>query len=136
MNTTSDILQNALAGADAFVSIACARSGEYLAKQSLDAGRASAQSLTLRKLSYPLGRTLNLRTHFNIITRIDLWLQHEPSFIRVRLDTHKTDFKHTGCSISVAWGTKWFPVWPIILGGLRLRADRGERLSGNSPVFG
>ena len=119
-----------------FASVACARSAEYLYKRSLDHERSTAQRLTLAKLSDPFGRTLRLDCHFKIVERIKFWYTSKHKFIRVRFDTHKSDWFHTGCTIPVTWGTDWYPVWNIILWGLLLCARAGEIFSSTSPLFG
>ena len=105
MDFQYNILQNALVGADVFATVACARSSEYLYKRSLDHGRSTAQFLCLEKLSDPAGRILNLSSHDKIVDRLILWYNTKPEFLRVRLDTHKTDYFHKGCFVPVTWGT-------------------------------
>ena len=71
LDINSNILENAIAGADVFATMACARSCEYLLKNNtLDHGRSSSQFLCLEKLSDPYGRSLNLQSHKDILDRI------------------------------------------------------------------
>ena len=55
--------------------------------------------------------------------------------MKIRLDSHKSNFNRKGCSCPVSWGTEWYPVWRPILKGLLLRFEAGETFSSKSPLF-
>lgn len=80
MNSTSNILENALVGADALAIVGILRSGEYLFKSKLEPVRRNAQKLILKKISDPCN-SLNLLSHRMIVSRIKFWLETKPKYL-------------------------------------------------------
>ena len=130
-----NILENCLAGADVLAVGAILRSGEYLYKKKLDPSRRLAQRLVLSKISDASGGNLITTDSTKIVSKISEWLKSKPNYLLLQLEVHKSDFFHRGCELTVCWGTKWFPIWEIILTGVILRHKAGEILTGNSYVF-
>ena len=80
LDTNHNILENALAGADARATGGCLRSSEYLTKTSLDQGRQEAQFLCFEKISDPYGLTLGSNNHKIILQRIMTWYSFKQDY--------------------------------------------------------